>query len=93
MPTIRKDEGGSYFDDEMMTKEEATEAVRKDMLTLVEHLNQRPDHTVYVSGPKDRVYLRSVFNEWKRQNVIAHNPNIRIDYGVRVGAIRIGDGR
>ena len=92
-PTERKAEGGSYFDDELETTAESDSKFVTQMEELVSHLQQRPDHTVYVGGAEERDQLRKVFNHWKQQGVINYNPNIRIDYGVADGAIRVGDGR
>lgn len=93
LPTAAKREGGSYFDDEMHTKEETATAMRMDVQRLLNHLNTRPDHTVYVASAESRDQLRKVFNWWKREGALGHNPNIRIDYGIVEGAIRVGDGR
>jgi len=92
-PTERKKDGGSYFDDELETQAESDAKFTIQMEELVAHLRARPDHEVYVGGSEERDQLRKVFNHWKQTGVISHNPNIRIDYGVADGAIRIGDGR
>ncbi len=91
LPDVRKDEGGSYFDDELATKEEVALAYREQVTELLIHLNARPDHTVYVGSAKDRDNMRSVFNWWKRQGALPHNPNIRIDYGIPEGGIRVAE--
>ena len=90
-PTERKFEGGSYFDDELRTVEEVAAELRRQTEELLIHLNQRPDHTVYVGSSKDREELRAVFNYWKREGVISYNPNIRIEYGVPEGQIRVAE--
>jgi len=81
MPTEQKVEGGSHFDDELMTQEQQRNIIQDEMIRLVEHLNQRPDHVVYVGDTETRTELRAVFNWWKREGVLAHNPNIRIGDG------------
>lgn len=91
VPDVRKDEGGSYFDDEMQTKEQVARAYADKVRELLHHLNERPDHVVYVGSVEDRDELRQVFNSWKAQGGLGHHPNIRIDYGVAEGAIRVGD--
>ena len=92
-PNARKLEGGSIFDDELTTEAEVAEAYASATKELLTHLNQRPDHVVYVGSDEERGKMREVFNHWKRQGALLHNPNIRIDYGVPDGALRIGDGR
>ena len=82
VPEERKWEGGSYFDDEMLTKEAVAIAYRKQVEDLLIHLNSRPDHVVYVGSVEDRTNIRAVFNWWVRQGGLARHPNIRIDYGV-----------
>jgi len=93
MPTEGKKDGGSYFDDELETVREHNAQLITDMENLVAHLRERPDHVVFVGGVEERSQLRTVFNHWVKQGVIAHNPNIRIDYGVADGAIRVGEDR
>ena len=93
LPTLRKEEGGSYFDDELETEAVVAKRYADDAKELLVHLNQRPDHSVYVGSEDERVQMRAVFNHWKREGALMHNPNIRIDYGVAEGAIRVGDGR
>jgi hypothetical protein len=93
MPTIRKKEGGSQFDDELETEEAVAKRYADDVKELLVHLNQRPDHIVYVGSDEERGKMRDVFNHWKREGALMNNPNIRIDYGVADGAIRVGDGR
>jgi hypothetical protein len=92
-PGARKTEGGSIFDDELGTEAEAAKAYADAVEGLLTHLNQRPDHTVYVGSDEERTKMREVFNVWKMKGALLHNPNIRIDYGVPEGAIRVGDGR
>jgi hypothetical protein len=93
MPTERKKEGGTTFDDELETVEAVAKRYAVETKKLLEHLNQRPDHVVYVGTAEERDKMRAVFNDWKRKGALLRNPNIRIDYGVAEGAIRIGDGR
>jgi hypothetical protein len=93
LPTVRKKEGGSLFDDELETEAAVAKRYADDVKELLVHLNQRPDHEVYVGSAEERGQLREVFNHWKREGALMHNPNIRIDYGVADGAIRVGDGR
>ena len=93
MPTVGKAEGGTTFDDELETEEAVAKRYAEDVKGLLEHLNQRPDHEVYVGSGEERDQLRAVFNHWKQEGALMHNPNIRIDYGVADGAIRVGDGR
>ena len=93
MPSVRKKEGGSLFDDELETEEAVAKRYAEDVKDLLIHLNQRPDHTVYVGTTEERTQLREVFNHWHREGALLRHPNIRIDYGVAEGGIRVGDGR
>ncbi len=93
LPDKGKAEGGTYFDDELESVAKHREEFNLEMSRLIEHLNQRPDHDILVGSIKDREEMRTVFNAWKRNGVIGHNPNIRIEYGVPDGTIRVGDGR
>ena len=91
LPDKRKWEGGSYFDDELETKEEVAKRLSDMTHELLTHINARPDHVVYVGSGEERTKMREVFNWWKRAGALGHNPNIRIDYGVPDGAIRVGE--
>jgi len=91
VPDERKSDGGSYFDDEMQTQEENAKEFALQTKRLLEHLNARPDHVVYVGSTDARRQLREVFNSWRQRGGLSHNPNIRIDYGVADGAIRVGE--
>ena len=93
LPQIAKKDGGSYFDDEMMTELEVAAEYAEQVRQLLMHLNERPDHTVYVGSAEERTKMRSVLNWWKREGALGHNPNIRIDYGIAEGAIRVGEER
>ena len=88
-PTERKYEGGSHFDDELETTAHRKKTIQSEYNTMVEHLNQRPDHKVYVGGTQEREELRQVFNHMVSQKVLNRHPDIRIEYGVESGAIRI----
>ena len=88
-PTEGKKDGGSYFDDELETVASKEAAVKREYDSMVEHLNQRPDHKVYVGGTRERSELREVFNHMFSVGVINRHPDIRIEYGVAEGAIRI----
>ena len=90
-PDSRKVEGGSIFDDELASEEVKANALAEQARQLLIHLNQRPDHTVYVSSAEEREKMRGVFNWWKREGALTHNPNIRIEYGVPDGAIRVAE--
>ena len=92
-PETRKVEGGSYFDDEMETKAEHSTKFWEEMAVLVDHLNKRPDHTVFVGSAESRGQLRAVFNMWRKEGTIAHSPTIKIDYGIVEGSIRIEEDR
>lgn len=88
IPGQRKKEGGSQFDDELKPVEQAIKAEAREMAM---HLNERPDHIVYVEDDEARIKMRQVFNHWKAEGWIGHNPNIRIEYALSNGAIRIGE--
>ena len=91
LPIERKAEGGSWFDDEMETETEHHKRFQDELNRLMKHLNVRPDHVVYVGSTKDREDLRRFFNHAFSQRAIGHHPNIRIDYGVPDGTIRVGE--
>ena len=88
-PEERKTEGGSFFDDEMQTEESHQAKLAEDVKKMVSHLNARPDHAVYVSSTEEREKMRAVFNYWRQRQWLGHNPNIRIEYGVPEGNVRI----
>ena len=91
IPDERKPEGGSYFDDEMQNKQEIATHLGNQVRELLLHLNERPDHVVYVGSTEKRTEMRTVFNSWNQQGALSHNPDIRIDYGVPDNQIRVGD--
>ncbi len=91
MPDERKHDGGSYFDDEMQTEEQVARALAQQVAELLVHLSERPDHVVYVGSVEDRSNIREVFNWWVREGALEKHPNIRIDYGVPSGGIRVGE--
>lgn len=91
VPTVRKAEGGSYFDDEIQTKEQVAKAFSDQVKALLVHLNTRRDHVIYVGSVTDRDNFRHVCNWWVREGALARNPTIKIDYGVQAGAIRVGE--
>ena len=92
-PQERKLEGGSIFDDELGTEEAVAHEFAMEVRELLIHLNARPDHIVYVGSGDERGKMREVFNHWRREGALTHNPTIHIDYGVPDGTIRLGDGR
>ena len=91
LPDQRHKEGGSYFDDQMEDSTDKDARVRKEALRLLDHLQKRPDHTVYVASSDDRDKMRQVFNSWYMNKLLSHHPNIRIEYGVADGAIRVAE--
>ena len=90
-PTTRKVEGGSIFDDELATEESKASALAEQAKQLLVHLNQRPDHKVYVGSSEERNKMREVFNWWYKAGALTHHPDIRIEYGVVEGAIRVAE--
>jgi len=88
-PSERKFDGGSHFDDELETTANKQKVIQAEYNTMVEHLQQRPDHKVYVSSTEERAKMRAVFNHMFNEGVLTHRPDIRIEYGVADGAIRI----
>ena len=90
-PTEMKKEGGSHFDDEVMdlAMEKAQFAIEVER--LIDHLRKRPDHRVYVSSTEERTKMRSVFNLWFQNGTLDYHPDIRIEYGVPDGQIRIAE--
>jgi len=90
-PTERKWDGGSQFDDEFGLERDAEAKLLAARDELIDHLNKRPDHIVYVASVDEREKMRLVFNSWYQWKVINHNPSIRIDYGVADGAIRVSE--
>lgn len=93
MPTERKKDGGTHFDDELQTVDANRKALQAMYVEMVEHLRQRPDHTVFVASAEERDKMRAVFNHMFREKVIRHHPTIKIDYGVPDGTIRILEDR
>jgi len=93
LPSEGKKDGGTHFDDEMMTQEEHDLHFRLDVQRMIKHLNARPDHTVFVSSAEERDQMRTVFNSLKHGGLIGHWPNIKIDYGVPAGTIRVDEDR
>ncbi len=91
MPGERHIEGGSYFDDQMEDTTDRDSRIRQEAARLLDHLQQRPDHSVYVGSTDDRDKMRSVFNHWYMNGVLSHHPNIRIEYGVADGSIRVAE--
>ncbi len=89
LPPSAKEEGGSHFDDELETAESKEVQIQEMMAEMVNHINARPDHTVYVGSIEERSKMRDVFNHWHRIGRIAHHPNIRLEYGISEGQIRI----
>jgi len=95
-PTKAKEigkEGGTYFDDELLDAKVERAKLVKMAGEMAAHINERPDHVVYVGSSKDRTEMREVFNWWKKEGIINHNPNIRIEYGVPEGAVRVAEDR
>ena len=90
-PSTRKKEGGSQFDDEMGLERHAEAKVEAARLELIDHLNKRPDHIVYVASVDEREKMRLVFNSWFQWKIISHNPTIKIEYAVQEGAIRVSE--
>ena len=88
LPGARKRDGGSYFDDELNLAEKVILEASED---LVKHINERPDHIVYVASAEERDKMRTVFNHWKATGRIGENPNIRIEYALTDGSIRVGE--
>ena len=88
VPGERKKDGGTVFDDEL---EPVAKVYAEAIKEMVAHLNERPDHALYVGSAEERTKMREVLNWWMREGHIGHNPNIRIDYGIPEGQIRIGE--
>ena len=93
LPTERKAEGGSHFDDEMDSTADHQEKFRLAVIELIKHINSRPDHTVFVASADERTKMRVVFNSWRDGGLIQSNPTIKIDYGVPDGTIRVDEDR
>lgn len=95
-PTKAKEigkEGGTWFDDELPDAVKHRAMLVKEASELANHINERPDHVVYVSSVEERAQMRQVFNWWKREGVLMSNPKILIEYGVKTGSIRVGEDR
>jgi hypothetical protein len=93
LPTERKQDGGSYFDDELQSKQEHSAQFITAAKELLKHVQQRPDHIVYVGTAEDRGKMRAVFNSWREHKLVAQVPTIKIDYGIPEGTIRIDEDR
>ena len=90
-PDVRKEEGGTYFDDELETKHDQYTKYQLESLAIRAQLNERPDHTVFVASVEARQELRKVFNFWFSKKEMGHHPTIEIDYGLPDGEMRIGE--
>jgi len=90
LPGQRKTEGGSQFDDELSTAD--TQFVA-DTKSLVEQINQREDHVVFVASTEERDQMRQVLNHFLSIKAIGRNVTIKIDYGIPDGEVRIGESR
>ena len=90
-PDKRKWDGGTFFDDELGSLDDRQKAIKKEYDRMVDHLRKRPDHTVYVGDTETRDKMRQVFNHMFNTKVLNYRPDIRIDYGVRTGALRIDE--
>ena len=75
------------------TKEEHDAKFKAAVVEMVKHLNQRPDHVVFVASADERAKMRAVFNSLKDGGLINHWPTVKIDYGVPDGTIRIDEDR
>ena len=93
LPTERKSDGGSYFDDEMVSEEQHKAEFNAMVVELIRHINTRPDHVVFVASSDERHQMRTVFNSWREGGIIGRIPTIKIDYGVRDGTIRVDEDR
>ncbi len=91
LPPTAKREGGSQFDDELETAESKEAEVAKGMAEMLGHLQARPDHKIYVSSTGDREKMRAVCNWWFRDGYLKFHPDIKIEYGVPEGSIRIAE--
>ena len=89
LPTERKKEGGSTFDDEILLTVTHRAELLKQSGKLAASLNERHDRVVLVGSAEDRTNMRAVFNWWKENGIIGHWPTVKIDYGVPEGTIRI----
>jgi hypothetical protein len=92
-PTAPKKEGGTYFDDELQDRADYDRKLMDMARELVQHINHRPDHHVFVGSAEDREKMRSVFNWWRSEGVISHVPTIKIDYGVPEQTVRVAEPR
>jgi alkylhydroperoxidase family enzyme len=86
LPGERKRDGGTWFDDELDTEQRALVNATAE---LVRHINQRPDHVVYVSSTSDREKMRAVFDWMLNDKLIGRKPKIKIEYGLRDGEVRV----
>ncbi len=86
LPGERKRDGGTYFDDELTT---AQRALVDETVDLVNHINQRPDHVLYVSSTGDREKMRAVIDWMLKDKLIGRKPKIKIEYGLRDGEVRM----
>jgi len=90
LPGQRKAEGGSQFDDELST---ADAQFVKDTKSLVEQINEREDHVVFVGSVEDRDKMRQVMNHFLNIKAIGRNVTIKIDYGIPEGGVRVREDR
>ena len=85
-PDNRKAGGGSWFDDELGSENDKANELAHEVSELLHHLNARPDHVVYVESSQARTQIREVFNWWRKEGALMHDPTIRIEYALNDGA-------
>ena len=60
---------------------------------LVDQINEREDHVVFVASTEERDKMRQVMNHFLKIKAIGRNVTIKIDYGISEGGVRIGEDR
>ena len=86
LPGTAKRDGGTWFDDEL---EPAQRALVKATAELVAHINERPDHVVYVASQADREKMRRVLDWFVDDGMIGRKPQVKIEYGLKDGTVRV----
>ena len=90
-PDERKTDGGSWFDDELASESQKANELSHEVTEMLHHLNSRPDHIVYVESAEARTKMRQVFNWWRKEGALMHDPTIKIEYALSDGSIRVAE--
>ena len=86
MPTVRKKEGGSWFDDD--TVPNLPSASELASLAIRQELNSRPGTDVHVN-PEDVEGMASVVLLWRRYKLVSEDTQVYADSRLKPGKVQI----